>query len=182
MSSGRTLCPWFCATVLAPSPPSWRWLRCGIAAAQEPTKLSAAPTTQALAKQAQNPIANLISVPLQNNSNFNYGPRERTQNMLNFEPVIPIKLNEDWNLITRTIVPIIHQPSLAKGESSENGIGDINPTPFFATEVAKDVLVGFGPTVSLPTASQDMRRRASGAPTPPRGGLDAGKVGGRGCQ
>ena len=130
----------------------------GGAAAQEPTK----PTepagrdeTQELAKQAQNPIANLISVPFQNNTNFNFGPRERTQNILNFQPVIPFKLTEDWNLITRTIVPIVHQPSLAKGETSDNGLGDINPTLFFATSVAKDVLVGFGPTFTLPTSSQD---------------------------
>ena len=93
----------------------------GGAAAQEPTKPpEARDETQELAKQAQNPIANLISVPFQNNTNFNYGPRERTQNVLNFQPVIPFKLTEDWNLITRTIVPIVHQPSLAKGETSDN--------------------------------------------------------------
>ena len=73
--------------------------------------------------------------------------------MLNFQPVIPFKLSEDWNLITRTIVPIIHQPSLAKGDTSDNGLGDVNPTFFFATSVAKDVLVGFGPTFTLPTSS-----------------------------
>ena len=94
-------------------------------------------------------------MPFQNNTNFNYGPRERTQNILNFQPVIPFKLTEDWNLITRTIVPIVHQPSLAKGETSDNGLGDVNPTLFFATSVAKDVLVGFGPTFTLPTSSQD---------------------------
>lgn len=111
--------------------------------------------TQELAKQAQNPIANLISVPFQNNTNFNYGPRERTQNVLNFQPVVPFKLSEDWNLITRTIVPIIHQPSLAKGETSDNGLGDINPAFYFATSVAKDLMVGFGPIFTLPTSSQD---------------------------
>ena len=131
-------------------------LCCGVAAGQEPTKPpEARDDTQELAKQSQNPIANLISVPFQNNTNFNFGPRERTQNILNFQPVIPFKLSEDWNLITRTIVPIVHQPSLAKGETSDNGLGDVNPTLFFATSVAKDVLVGFGPTFTLPTSSQD---------------------------
>ncbi|MEO1018382.1 MAG: transporter, partial [Pseudomonadota bacterium] len=62
---------------------------------------------QSLAKAAQNPIANLISVPFQNNTNFNFGPRERTQNILNIQPVIPITLSPDWNLITRTIIPIV---------------------------------------------------------------------------
>ena len=129
-------------------------LKVGAAAAQEPAK-PAEPSAEDLAKQAQNPIADLISVPFQNNTNFNYGPRERTQNILNLQPVIPFKLTKDWNLITRTIIPFVHQPSLAKGDSSDNGLGDINPTLFFATSVAKDVLVGFGPTFTLPTSTQD---------------------------
>ncbi len=111
--------------------------------------------TEALAKAAQNPIANLISVPFQNNTGFNFGPRERTQNTLNIQPVVPFKLSDDWNLITRTIVPIVHQPSLVKGDSSDNGVGDINPTLFFATSLAKDLLVGFGPTFTLPTAASN---------------------------
>ena len=101
--------------------------------------------TQDLAKQAQNPIANLISLPFQNNTAFNFGPRERTLNVLNIEPVVPFKLNENWNLITRTIVPLIHLPSLEEGDGSKNGLGDINPTFFLPTALAKDVLVGFGP-------------------------------------
>ena len=126
------------------------------AAAQEPARPAAAgDATQDLAKQAQNPIADLISVPFQNNTEFNFGPRERTLNVLNFQPVIPFKLSARWNLITRTIVPIIHLPSLQKGDSSDNGLGDVNPTFFFATSLAKDVLVGFGPTFSLPTATSD---------------------------
>ena len=130
-------------------------LWCGVAAGQEPAKPAGRDETQELAKQAQNPIANLISVPFQNNTDFNFGPRERTLNVLNFQPVIPFKLSERWNLITRTIVPIIHLPSLEKGDSSDNGIGDVNPTFFFATSLAKDVLVGLGQTFTLPTATSD---------------------------
>ena len=59
-----------------------------------------------LAKQTQNPVADLISVPFQNNTNFNVGPLNKTQNILNIQPVIPIHLNSAWNLITRTIVPV----------------------------------------------------------------------------
>src|SRR5438552_3065234 len=59
-----------------------------------------------LAKETQNPVANLISVPFQNNFNFGIGPNDATQWVLNVEPVIPITLNKDWNLITRTIIPI----------------------------------------------------------------------------
>jgi hypothetical protein len=77
-----------------------------------------------LAKIAQNPVANLISVPFQNNTNLNVGPQERTQNVLNIQPVIPIDLNSDWNIITRTILPIISQPGFAPNQSRTNGIGD----------------------------------------------------------
>jgi hypothetical protein len=65
-------------------------------------------TTEELAKESQNPIANLISVPFQNNFNFGVGPNDATQWILDVQPVIPITLNKDWNLITRTIVPIIN--------------------------------------------------------------------------
>src|SRR5271157_2300164 len=67
--------------------------------------------TEELAKESQNPIANLISVPFQNNFNFGIGPNDATQWILNVQPVIPITLNKDWELITRTIMPIINQPS-----------------------------------------------------------------------
>jgi hypothetical protein len=65
-----------------------------------------------LAKQTQNPVADLISIPFQNNTNFGFEPNHRTQNVLNIQPVIPLNLNENWNLITRTILPIIKQPDL----------------------------------------------------------------------
>ncbi|MGE3291237.1 MAG: neuromedin U [Geminicoccaceae bacterium] len=126
----------------------------GVAVGQEEAKTPSEEETRELAKQAQNPIANLISVPFQNNTQFNFGPRERTLNVLNFQPVIPFKLNENWNLITRTIVPFIHLPSSEKGDSSDNGIGDVNPTFFFATSLARDLMVGFGPTFTLPTATK----------------------------
>ena len=67
------------------------------------------------AKKTQNPLADLISVPFQNDFNFGVGPDDKMVWVLNVQPVIPIKLTEDWNLITRTIVPIINQPSLFLG-------------------------------------------------------------------
>jgi len=71
------------------------------------------PSQEDLAKQTQNPVADLISVPLQNNFNFGAGlNHNKMLYVLNVQPVIPIKLNDDWNLITRTIMPIINQPSL----------------------------------------------------------------------
>ena len=89
-------------------------------------------STEELAKETQNPVANLISVPFQNNFNFGIGPNDTTQWVMNVQPVIPITLNKDWNLITRTIMPIINQPSPAPGIPSAFGLGDINPSVFLS--------------------------------------------------
>lgn len=106
-----------------------------------------------LAKIAQNPVANMISVPFQNNFNFNVGPNNVCQYVLNVQPVIPISLNQNWNLITRWITPIINQPSPAPGVSSAFGLGDINPTFFLSPANSSPVIWGVGPTTTLPTAT-----------------------------
>ena len=77
-----------------------------------------------LAKKSQNPIADLVSVPLQSNTNFHTGPFNRTQEVFNIQPVVPLHINENWNLISRTIVPLISQPNPFV-DSNTNGIGDI---------------------------------------------------------
>jgi hypothetical protein len=81
-----------------------------------------------LARATQNPVASLISLPFQNNTNFNFGPRNKTQNVLNIQPVWPFQLTDKWNLITRTIVPVISQPATAPGTDREfllgNGYGE----------------------------------------------------------
>lgn len=106
-----------------------------------------------LAKQTQNPVADLISVPFQNNFNFNAGTQDDMVWIMNVQPVIPIHLTEDWNLITRTIVPIINQPSLAPGMDSAFGMGDINPSLFLSPAKAKGFIWGAGVTTTLPTAT-----------------------------
>jgi len=106
-----------------------------------------------LAKQTQNPIADLISVPLQSNFNFGAGSRDKMIYILNVQPVIPIKITEDWNMITRVIMPIINQPSLFPGADSATGLGDINPTFFFSPSKPGSLIWGLGPTFTLPTAS-----------------------------
>lgn len=111
---------------------------------------------EALAKAAQNPVANMISVPFQNNFNFNVGPNNVTQYILNVQPVIPVSLNDDWNLITRTIMPIINQPSAAPGASSAFGLGDINPTFFLSPAKSDKIIWGVGPTLTLPTATDSL--------------------------
>jgi hypothetical protein len=111
------------------------------------------PSDTDLVKQTQNPVADLISVPLQNNFNFDTGSKNRTVWVGNIQPVIPLKIGDDWNLITRTIVPIINQPSLFPGMSSATGLGDINPTFFFSPAKPGELIWGVGPTFTLPTAT-----------------------------
>jgi len=110
-----------------------------------------------LAKKTQNPVADLISVPFQSNFNFNTGTKNATVYVLNVQPVIPFKLTEDWNLITRTIMPIINQPSLFPGperiSGSAFGLGDINPTFFLSPAKPGAVIWGVGPTFTFPTAT-----------------------------
>ena len=113
-----------------------------------------------LAKKTQNPVADLISVPLQNNFNFGAGfNHNKMIYILNVQPVIPIHLNDEWNLITRTIMPIINQPSLfptAGGlvhSTTGTGLGDINPTVFLSPAKSGELIWGIGPTMTLPTAT-----------------------------
>jgi hypothetical protein len=106
-----------------------------------------------LAKKTQNPVADLISVPFQNNFNFGVGPEDRTVWVMNVQPVIPLKLTDSWNVITRVIMPIINQPSLAPGVDHAFGLGDINPTFFFSPSKPSKLIWGFGPTATLPTAT-----------------------------
>ena len=108
-----------------------------------------------LAKAVQNPIANLISVPFQNNTSFEFGPQEKTQNVLNIQPVVPVSVNENWNLITRTIVPVVSQPELLPGQDRENGLGNTLFTGFFSPAAASEWIWGVGPAIQLPTATDD---------------------------
>jgi hypothetical protein len=109
-----------------------------------------------LAKQAQNPIANLISLPLQNNTNFGIGPDDETQNVLNIQPVWPLTLNDNWNLITRTIVPVISQPgALTGGEGRVNGLGDTSFSAFFSPKDSARLTWGVGPILLFPTATDE---------------------------
>jgi hypothetical protein len=110
----------------------------------------------ALAKAAQNPVADLISVPFQNNTAFGWGEYDRTQNVLNIQPVIPFKLGQSVNLITRTIVPLISQPDLASETGSTFGLGDINATLFLSPANPGKLIWGIGPAISLATATDDV--------------------------
>ena len=113
-----------------------------------------------LAKQTQNPIADLISVPLQSNFNFGAGfNHNKMIYVLNIQPVIPIKLSDEWNLVTRVIMPVINQPALSPSfgglvpSTAGTGFGDFNPTFFFSPAKPGELIWGLGPTFTLPTAT-----------------------------
>jgi len=123
----------------------------GSAAAQPPAGKHDATD---LAKQTQNPVADLISLPLQNNTFFEVGPDGRTQNVLLVQPVIPVSLNEDWNLINRPIIPIINQPAFTDDQNRNGGLGNIQLQEFFSPkELVGGWILGFGPYLEFPTNS-----------------------------
>jgi hypothetical protein len=104
--------------------------RCGPAPVAGQGEDTATNSAGSLQKATQNQVANLISVRVQNNNNFGVGPYDRTQDVLNIQPIIPVKVNDQWNLITRIIQPIVWQPYPDKTTGGEYGLGDMNPTFF----------------------------------------------------
>jgi hypothetical protein len=113
----------------------------------------AANDTAALAKATQNPVASLISVPLQNNSNFGIRPYNRTGDIFNIQPVIPMKLSDKVMLITRVIQPLVWQPYQSQPAGGQVGIGDMNPTFFLSPANPGKLIYGAGPALILPTAT-----------------------------
>ena len=123
-----------------------------------------------LAMKLQNPVANLISVPIQNNWDFGIGPADAFRYLANVQPVIPFSITADWNLITRTIVPIVFQESPVSGGNDKAGLGDILQSFFLSPKepVAGGWIVGAGPALLYPSATDDalggreIRTRADG--------------------
>ena len=106
-------------------------------------------TAEELAKMSQNPLANMMSFPTQDNTTFGNGPDgDRTSNVLNIQPVLPFF---DGHLITRTIIPIISQPDYTQESGSNTAIGDINFTPFYAPTAKNGLTWGVGPVFVIPT-------------------------------
>jgi hypothetical protein len=110
-------------------------------------------STEALQKATQNPVASLISVPFQDNINGGISPGGRVQNVLNIQPVIPVGLSDNWNLITRAILPIVYQPYVGTPNSGKNGLGDLNPTFFLSPAKPGKLIWGFGPSFLISTAT-----------------------------
>ena len=124
-----------------------------LASAALATSAAAEMSAEELAKLAQNPVGNLISVPFQYNANLNYGPDKNTQSILNIQPVVPISVSPEWNVITRTILPVIWQPSSGPGDSTTSGIGDLQLTAFLSPANPGEWIWGVGPIMQAPTHS-----------------------------
>jgi hypothetical protein len=110
-----------------------------------------------LAKKLQNPVADLISVPLQNNWDFGIGPADAMQYTVNIQPVIPVSLTTEWNLIIRTIMPVIYAESPVPGGDSTAGLGDITQSFFFSPKAPTrgGWIWGVGPVFLYPTATNN---------------------------
>ena len=134
-----------------------------ILCAQEPTSAQHPPPATAgdtashavhddLAKQLQNPFANLITVPLQNISSFAVGPEDGRQNVLNIQPVVPLHLGPDWNLLARPILPIAY----TSVPESQFGLGDLNLEPFLSPRRGGNLVWGAGVILGVPSATDDL--------------------------
>lgn len=109
-----------------------------------------------LAKQSQNPVGNMISLPLQNNTSFGIGPNDAISNVLNIQPVYPVGLGKKWNLINRAIVPVIYREAvLPKLVDSAFGLGDTSYTGFISPAKPGKLIWGVGPSFLLPTSTED---------------------------
>jgi hypothetical protein len=115
--------------------------------------------TTELAKKLANPISSLISLPIQVNYDENFGSDEEGERwLINVQPVIPISLNEDWNIISRTIFPIIDQKNMQLPELNKSGLGDITQSIFFSPKAptSSGWIWGVGPVLYLDTATNDV--------------------------
>jgi hypothetical protein len=109
-----------------------------------------------LAMKLNNPVASLISVPIQNNWDFGIGPRNATRYTANVQPVIPFHLSDDWNLITRTILPVIDAEAPVIGTQDLSGLGDITQSFFFSPQRSIDGwILGAGPAMLYPSATKE---------------------------
>lgn len=130
------------------------WLFASPAWAQQQDQEKLQKQQEDLSKESQNPIGNLISVPLENNFEFGVGPEDATVYVLNLKPVYPVNFGK-VNLINRGILPIIYQEERVEGEASEFGLGDFTYQAFFSPADSGEVIWGIGPAFIIPTNTDE---------------------------
>ena len=129
-----------------------------------PVTASAQEDSAELAKQLSNPVASLVSVPFQHNLDCCFGPGEGVRYTLNIQPVVPLSLNQDWNVIVRTILPVIYQEDPLGGGHDSLGVGDTLQSFFFSPKAVKNGLVwAVGPVFAWPTGTSDLGANQWGA-------------------
>lgn len=110
--------------------------------------------TAELVKKSLNPVAAMISVPLQNNWDWGIGPNDATKYTLNIQPVVPVSISQDYNLIVRTILPVNELSPTFKGDTHHGGLGDITQSFFISPKATwHDWILGAGPVFLYPTAT-----------------------------
>jgi len=108
-----------------------------------------------LARKMQNPVSDRISFSFEDKINFGVGLNNDVQNILNIKSLYSFNLGDNWNLINRTIVPVVDQPELVPGSGDQFGLGDISSTFFLMPRSSRFAIFGIGPTVSFPTATDE---------------------------
>jgi hypothetical protein len=129
------------------------YLLIGFSVCAQEDAAKAGASAQELADKLANPVASLISVPLQNNLNYGIGPYNGSKYTINIQPVIPFKLTENLNLITRYILPVVDQRDITGENTHQFGLSDATVTAFFAPKT-KGLILGFGPAFLVPTATE----------------------------
>jgi hypothetical protein len=109
-----------------------------------------------LAQKTENPISDLMRIPFTNNTNFGIEPNHRTNNELKIQPVIPFRLTRGWNLITRTLLPVIKQPTPSTTNADTWGLGAAQVSAFLSPAQSSTVFAGAGPIFQFPTTTDDV--------------------------